>query len=195
MLVSPDIRDNHLNVYVISDKTQPTLANLRVRIMQFDGTVLSEKTKNITIPALSSHIYIQVPINSFASFDGVNLAKVFAAMDLTVEGKQASSNLIYFVPTKQVRLSVAHIESQLTGANGSYDLHVSSGVLARSVYVSFGDHDAKLSDNYFDLLPRESRDIRVDSNAGLNQLTKSMKIISLVNVIVSNPTDKSFVWN
>ena len=194
LLVSPRIKGGSLDVYVVSDKSAPILAGLRVRIMKFDGTVVSEKTLNITIPALSSDIYVRVPIDSFTKVDGVDLTDIFAAMDLTVDGKQISSNIIYFVPTKQAHLSAAHIESRLTGTNGSYDLHLSSGVLARSVYVSFGDYDAKLSDNYFDLLPGESRDIHLDSNAGLDQLTRSMKIISLANAIISNPTDKGFAW-
>jgi beta-mannosidase len=194
LLVSPSISDGNLNIYVISDKPQSSFASLRVRIMKFDGTAVSEKTENIIVPAFSSHIYMQVSINSFTKLDGIDPAKVFAAMDLTVDGKQVSSNLIYFVSTKQVHLSATHIESRLTGADGSYDLHLSSGVLARSVYVSFGDHDAKFSDNYFDLLPGEPRDIHVDSNASLDQLEKSMNTISLVDAIVSNPTIKGFVW-
>jgi beta-mannosidase len=194
MLVSSAIKDGNLDVYVISDKTQPVSGSLRVRIMKFDGTVVSEKIESIAIPALSSHTYVQVAINKFTKSKEVNLANVFATMELTSDGKQVSSNLTYFVPTKQVHLPFAHIESKLTGADGSYDLHLSSKVLARSVYISFGGSDAKLSDNYFDLLPGQSQDIHVDSGAGLDQLIRSMKITSLVDAIVSNPADKGFAW-
>ena len=57
-------------------------------------------------------------------------------------------------------------------------------MLARSVYVSFGDTDAKVSDNYFDLLPGEPVTIVVHSNASLTQLESSVKIISLVDAFV-----------
>ncbi|MEO6828465.1 MAG: glycoside hydrolase family 2 protein [Acidobacteriaceae bacterium] len=194
LLVSPSIGDGNLNIDVVSDETLPTSANLRVRVMKFDGTVVTEKNEEITIPALSSHTYVKMSINNLEMANKANVSKVFAAMDLAVNGKKVSSNLTYFIPTKQVHLPATHIERRLTGTEGSYDLHLSSRVLARSVYISFGDSDATLSDNYFDLLPRESQDIHIDSKASLDQLTRSMKIISLVDAIVSNPSDKGFAW-
>lgn len=194
LLVSPAIRDQHLNIYVISDKTKPVSGTLRLRIMKTDGTVLSEKTENIIIPELSSYAYIQLPIESFMKVDEVDSANIFAAADLAVDGKQVSTNIMYFPSTRRLRLSVPHIESRLTGANGSYDLHLSSKALARSVYISFESSDVKLSDNYFDLLPGEPKDIRIDSSVSLDQLTKQMRVISLADAIVSNTTEKGFVW-
>ncbi len=43
-------------------------------------------------------------------------------------------------------------------------------MLAKSVYVSFGNLDAKLSDNYFDLLPGEAVDLLITSAASLDDL-------------------------
>ncbi len=193
LLVSSRIKDGRLNVSVVSDKTKPETADLRVRIMKFDGTVLNERTEKITIPALSSQIYVGVPIDSFAKTAGFDLTKVFAAMDLTVDGEQVSSNMAYFVPTKQVQLPAAHIEGKFTGADGVYRLHLSSGVLARSVYVSFGSDDVNLSDNYFDLLPRQSIDIHVNSKLSMDELQKNMKIMSLVDAFSSDSTDTTLV--
>jgi hypothetical protein len=47
-------------------------------------------------------------------------------------------------------------------------------VLARSVSVSFGDLGAKLSDDYFDLLPGQAMDIRVDSAATADKLRANL---------------------
>jgi beta-mannosidase len=53
------------------------------------------------------------------------------------------------------------LKTELMKVGDSYRLKVSSPVLARSVYISFGEADAEVSDNYFDLLPGESVEIMI----------------------------------
>jgi beta-mannosidase len=54
-------------------------------------------------------------------------------------------------------------------------------VLARSVYLSFGDLDVQVSDNYFDMLPGETVEIKATSKASLDALKAQMKVISLTD--------------
>ena len=194
LLVSSRVKDGALAVSVISDETAPTTASLRVRILKFDGTVLSTQTQNITIPALSSKVYMEISTQPYTSVTA-DSADTVAAMDLTVGGKQVSSNLMYFVPTKDVHLPVAQIESHLSQANGMYQLRLSSNQLARSVYVSFGDNDVKFSDNYVDLLPGEPVTIAIRSTSSFAELQNSMKVMSLVDAFVPNTVWKSAAGN
>jgi beta-mannosidase len=92
-----------------------------------------------------------------------------------------SRNLTYLVPTKQFVLPPAEIESELAPSSSGYRLHLSSKLLARSVYVSFGALDVQLSDNYFDLLPGQSIDIQVQSTVALEALRGGLKVMSLVD--------------
>ncbi|MGB6304986.1 MAG: glycoside hydrolase family 2 protein [Acidobacteriaceae bacterium] len=190
LLVSSRLKDGSLNVSVVSDETTPTMASLRVRLMMFDGTVLHTETQNITIPALSSKVYLQIPTQTYS-----DPAETVAAMDLTVNGKQVSNNLMYLAPTPAVHLPAAQITSRLTQANGAYEVRLSSKVLARDVYISFGDHDAKFSDNYIDLLPAEPATIIVHSPATLAELQSSLKVLSLVDAIEPNTVWKSGAGN
>jgi beta-mannosidase len=112
---------------------------------------------------------------------GADPNRSFVAADLTVGGKQVSSNLLLLAPTKDVRLPKAEIKSDLSGAGGQYRLRLSSPVLARSVWISFGDLEAKPSDNYFDLLPGQQADISVTTAASAEELRKNLKVMSLVD--------------
>jgi beta-mannosidase len=181
LLVSPHIEDGSFNVYVVSDKTTPTNAQLRVRIMTLEGATVSDNTQPIQVPELSSKIYVQRPLSEFANANGTDAAKIFAVTDLIVDGKTVSTNLLYFVPKKQIHLPAAQIETELTGTGSQYTLRLASKVLARSVYVTFGNSDVQLSDNYFDLIPNQPVEISIQSEAGLDQLKQAMKAISLVD--------------
>ncbi|MGA2186654.1 MAG: glycoside hydrolase family 2 protein [Bryobacteraceae bacterium] len=181
LLVSPHVEDGNLAVYVVSDRTAPTSGELRVRLMTFDGTVVSDKSQAVQVPALSSQIYLQVPKEAL----GGDLKQIFAVADLKVGGKTVSSNLLLFALPKEVHLPAAEIASELTKAGDSYRLRLSSKVLARSVNVSFGGVDAKVSDDYFDLLPGQPVDIRVDSAATADQLRANLKVVSLTDAFAA----------
>ncbi len=192
LLVSSRVKDGTLFIHVVSDKTVPTTATLRLSIFKFNGTFVSKAAKQVIIPPLSSQIYMQLPV--IRLLQGNSGEDVFSVMELSVENQPVSTNIAYFSPTKQVHLLPAHINSQLTGSAGSYNLHLSSKVLARSVYVSFAAGHVKLSDNYFDLLPGEPVDLQVSASDSAEQLRRGMKIVSLSDAFVTSPGEKGFPW-
>ncbi|HKV40817.1 MAG TPA: glycoside hydrolase family 2 protein [Blastocatellia bacterium] len=188
LLVSPHQENGNLAVYVVSDKTTATAADLRVRIMTVEGKVLSDRTQSVEIPPLSSKIYAQLPVDGILKGEGADPGTTFAVTDLIVGGKEASSNLMFFVETKNVRLPHANIHTQLSRAGDSYRLRLTSDVLARSVYVSFTNVEPKLSDNYFDLLPGKAVEIEISSTAALKELETQLKVVSLADTFPNTGT-------
>jgi beta-mannosidase len=69
----------------------------------------------------------------------------------------------------------------LLADGASYRLKLTSKALARSVYVSFGDAEAGLSDNYFDLIPNQPVEITIQSKAGADELRKALRVLSLAD--------------
>ncbi|MGC1463525.1 MAG: glycoside hydrolase family 2 protein [Terracidiphilus sp.] len=181
ILVSPHVEDGSLKVYIVSDKTEARAANLRVRLMDFDGKVLLEDTHPVDVVPLSSKVYVDWPLKKITDAGAADTSRVFVVADLSLDGAELSRNLIYLAPTKQVHLKPAQLRAETTGANGKYKIRLTSPVLARNVYLSFGDLDAKLSDNYFDILPGETIEITAASAATLDALKAQLKIISLTD--------------
>jgi beta-mannosidase len=189
ILVSPHVEDGAVKVYVVSDKTTATEATLRVRLMDFDGKMLLESKQQISIDPLASKVYLDWPLKTLTDSGAADTARVFVVADLltggatdyAMNGKEISRNIVYLAPVKQIQLKPASLKVETSGEKGSYKLKISSAVLARDVYLSFGDLDVKVSDNYFDILPGETIETTVTSAASLADIKAQMKVISLTD--------------
>jgi len=181
ILVSPHVEDGALKVYVVSDKTKPTAGVLGVRLMDFDGKVLLDDLQPVYVSPLSSKVYLDWPLKKLTDAGAADTSRVFIVAEFLSGGARISRNLVYLAPTKEVHLKSAALKVETSGGNGSYKIRVTSPVLARSVYFSFGNLDVKVSDNYFDLLPSETAEITVTSAASLDALKAQMKVISLTD--------------
>jgi beta-mannosidase len=79
------------------------------------------------------------------------------------------------------------LKIETSGGNGNYKFRITSPVLARGVYLSFGDLDAKVSDNYFDVLPGETAEIAATSAASIDAIKSQLKVISLTDAFATAP--------
>src|SRR5450755_22912 len=114
VLVSPHQEEGNVAVYVVSDKTSPLVATLRVRILTFDGAVLSDKSQTIQVAPLASKVYLTMPMLDITNLPNADLGKIFAVTDLLVDNKVISTNTLFFVPKKDMQLPQAKITSELT---------------------------------------------------------------------------------
>ena len=181
ILVSPHVEDGSLKVYIVSDKTESRPATLRVRLMDFDGKVLLEESHAVVVSPLTSKVYLDWPLKKLADAGASDTSRVFVVAELVANNATISRNIAYLAPVKEVHLKPADLKVETTGANGSYKVKINSPVLARSVYVSFGNLDVKLSDNYVDILPGETIEITATSAASLDALKAQLKVISLTD--------------
>jgi beta-mannosidase len=187
VLVSPHVENGAVAVYIVSDKTTPETAQLRTRLMKFDGTVVSEKQQSVSVPALSSTVYQRMPLSELVP-PGTDSASLFVTSDLTVDGKVVSTNLTYLVPTHEIHLPLATVQTDVQPASGGYTVRLTSPVLARDAYLTFGSLDVEPSDNYVDVPPGQPVEITLRTTAPIDQVRSQMKAISLVDAFAASPT-------
>jgi beta-mannosidase len=185
VLVSPHVENGSVKVYVISDLTKAQDGNLHVSLMDFDGKVLLEENRAVTVDPLASKVQLEWPLKKLTDAGAADTSRVFVVATLTVDSKTVSRNLTYLAPVKEVHLTPAVLKTETVQKSGRYAVRVTSPVLTRSVYVSFGDLDVKLSDNYFDILPGETIEITADSKALLDALKSQLKVVSLTDAFVT----------
>jgi beta-mannosidase len=187
ILVSPHVEEGSVKVYIVSDKTETQAATLRLRLMDFEGKVLLEEKQDVSVAPLTSKVYADWPYLKLTQAGGSDTTKVFVVAELMQGGTAISRNLTYLAPVKEVHLKPATLNVETTGANGKIRIRVTSPVLARSVYVAFGNLDAKVSDNYFDLLPGETVEVTAETKASLDEIKAQMRVMSLTDAFAVNP--------
>jgi beta-mannosidase len=180
VLVSPHMEDGILAVYVVSDRLEPVAASLRTRVISLDGRTLDDATLAVNIPAQSSQVYLRTALSRLQA-KGIDFSHVFVAADLTADGRTLSSNLVYLVPTHEIHLPAAVIEAMIVPGADGCRLRLSAKVLARSVHVTFGKLAARPADDYFDLIPGQPVEIKVEGAASAEELRGELKVQSLVD--------------
>jgi len=179
LLISPFLHDDKVDVYVVSDKLQPLSGMIRMRLLDFSGNVLLEQSKEVQIPAQSSAIYFTVDKTTWTAKGDPR--RSFLVFDLAVDKKNVSRNLVFFDVTHNLELPAPDIETAVSESGGEYTVTLKSPKLARNVYLSFGNLDVEVSDNYFDILPGEPATVRIKTSATLEVLKSELKSTSLTD--------------
>ena len=176
-------KDGRTQVSLVSDRTAPLAAELRVRVLDMDGKTVWEHTQPAQVAALAS-----TPAGDYTDaqlLHGADPHRTVAVFELLDHGKPLSRHLVYFGPAKELQLPDPGLKAELSADGRS--LTVSAKNFAREVWVDFGDLDASLSDDAFDLLPGESVTLQVDSKADAAALRKALQLRSLYGATVAAP--------
>jgi beta-mannosidase len=175
LLVVASAKGQALNVHLVSDEQAPLSALLHIRLMHFDGTLIEERASQVQIAPLASNA---IPPITLSNFDPKNS---FAVLTLEQHGDVLASNTVYFVKPLALTLPEPKIATKIRRAAGGYLVELRSDVLARAVQLNFGDLDVKPDDNFFDLLPNQSKTVHVKSSATLTAIEADLHLRSIAD--------------
>jgi beta-mannosidase len=176
ILIVAEPKDNQLDIHLVSDELQQRHATLHLQLMRFDGTMIDEQKRQVDIAPLASTPITAVALKSFDPKES------FAVLTAEQDGKVIASNTVYFAKPKDLSLPSPSISESLRTDRSGFIVELHSNTLARAVALSFGTLDAKPEDNFFDLLPNETRQIHIASKSSLKQMEQSLVVRSLADV-------------
>src|SRR5262249_24070205 len=105
VIISPFRYDGTIDVYVVSDKLEPVSAQIQARLMDCNGKVVAEQTKDIEAPAQSSAVYFT--LNEKDLLAKAPRQRSFLALDLLVNGSRSARNLLFFDTMRNLALPSA----------------------------------------------------------------------------------------
>jgi beta-mannosidase len=181
ILVSPHEENGNLNFYVVSDRLQPTAAQLQVSLLDFEGHSLWSQQADIEVAALKSKSYLTVPIETLLK--GKDAKSVFLFAELLVGGKPVSRNEHFFQPYKNLLLPRPRISAETVRTRKGFRITLSSDKLARSVYLAAPNYAGSFVDNYFDLIPGKKVEVefRTGGAVRLADFQKHLTVRSLAD--------------
>ncbi len=173
-------KDGNTRVSVVSDRTVPVAAELRLRVLDFDGKVHRDERRALTLQPLAAK---EVAGHADAELlRGHDPSRTVAVFDLLVDGHVASRRLVYFDAAKALAFAEPGLDAHLQRDGDGYRLDLRARRLTRGLWIEFGEVDAELSDNALTLLPGERLSLRVTSPASLQALRDALSLRSLAGL-------------
>ena len=179
LLVTPYIDGIKLKVGIVNDRLEKVTAQLRLKLMDFNGHVLWEDMSVVEIPANSSDEYFDVNKNEFEYTYRKNINHMVLVAELVKAGKTLSKNTFYFKPFKSLDISKPTVEYTISKADNGFDIELKTDKLAKNIYMQIGNEDGFFSDNYFDLLPGEKITINLKTDLPEEKLKKVFTLRTL----------------
>ena len=147
IIISTIAEKDSLSVYVISDLLESENLTINISYQNFNGKALHTEKKQITVNNNSQIVY-KIPIQS------KDLQNSFLYINLFKNEKLIDDEFYYFVKPKELHLPKANINIKIKGTS----ITLQSDILAKNLEL-ISNLEGSFSDNYFDLLPNEKKEI------------------------------------
>lgn len=163
MIVNPVQEGDSLNVYLISDRLEDSDdMMLEMRLMDFNGRAISGKSVKVRVPANSSVKAYGSDIDGMVDYGQRRNCHLVCSLKDRY-GKEMAQTVYYFLPTKDLDLPETEIRTSVKTFEGRCEVTLTSAKLAKDVFVQIPIQGALFSDNFFDLLPGETRKVVITS--------------------------------
>ncbi len=185
LLISGVIENKQLNIWAVSD--EPRNRKVAVELVATDLTgnpVWKQSLSDVNMAANASRKIFAV--DTAAILKGRNPAEVICYAQLRIDDKIIRRNIIYFAAAKDMPLekpAIAVTFGKQAAQDGSVLMTVRTDKFARNVYLQLNDAtpEERFEENYFDLLPGETRTVRVYTRRNPVEIKAALTITSLVD--------------
>jgi len=155
-LIIPEQEGDSLLISIDTDCLAKENITLAFSIKKMDGTEVMNHEERIELAANAAQLYSTLDLNDIFAEVEVEEEEVYSQIQLMDDGKELASTIHYFVRPKALKLQPAKVEIEVH----ENEVIVSSSTLVKDLFLSSGD--VKFEENYFDLLPNETKVIRAE---------------------------------
>ena len=177
-LVSAFVKDAMVQIHIVSDSLNDCEVKLHLKSMDFHGKPGLDTTLTVMVFANTSSAVGSIPIDVLIG--KMDMKEVVFTAELKIGGRILSRNNVYFEPVKDLHLEKPSITRTVKPAKDGYSVTLSTDKLAKNVYLN-SDLKGAFSDNYFDLLPGETRTISFITTARNASFADKMKIMTIAD--------------
>ncbi|MEX0595834.1 MAG: glycoside hydrolase family 2 protein, partial [Candidatus Paceibacterota bacterium] len=166
VMISLVLKNNHLKVFVISDIPNPLKFRVILKLMNFEGHMLYNKEIDYQTFASVSEMIFSIPLEKL-NISNLENQVVFVA-EIFNENKRLDRNLFYFVRPADLLLKHVSPEIEINESGNKTMIFLKSPVLLKNVYLENTLTEGFFSDNFFDLLPGETKLVIFQTNTNVS---------------------------
>lgn len=179
ILVSPILKQEQLHVFIVSDRRTSANGNIKVDVLKLTGEKIGNYEKKVTVNANASNDVFSMNIDQM--LQGNNRGDVVVIATYTDASGKIYTNNYFLVKQKDMHYPQVTLTHTIKPVLGGFEVAVKADQFARAVYLSTNTLDDFFENNYFDILPGQTKIIKVSSRLPLSQFEKQLQIISLVD--------------
>lgn len=155
--VSIENSKERIRIFALNDKNEDISSHVRYSVFDFNKGILKTQLKEITVKALSNETAFDLQVKEIEK--AVNLKNAGIIAELLVDDKLISRKTVLFDKEKYLTLPKASLSKSVSLEEDQLSITIKSNCFARLVRVESLCSTLPFSDNYFDLLPGESKTI------------------------------------
>jgi beta-mannosidase len=148
-----------------------------VRTIDLDGREVYASTIRVGVKPNTSAVYAQLRRSDVVG--GRDTSSLAMVSTLISGGVVVAENVAYFSSPKNLALKRPEIRIESKKLPDGYEVRLVSGTLAKSVVLSCEGCRGFFSDNYFDLLPNESKLVVFRTRQEVGDFRRTLKVMSL----------------
>jgi len=177
VIIAPRMGEKEIALSIVSDRLEVLPGELRVRTLSLDGREVYANMFRVSVKPNTSAVYAQLRTSDVVG--GHDTSSLAMVSTLTSGGAVIAENVAYFSSPKNLALKRPEIRIESTKQPDGYEVRLVSGTLAKNVYLSCEGCRGFFSDNYFDLLPNESKTVFFKTHHEVGDFQRSLKVMSL----------------
>jgi beta-mannosidase len=174
VLVSGVVKNDSVTIYASNDCLDEKPCRLEWALLNFDGTKETEGSKQIVAGANTSSVIEKTDLSGFirekpgqSTYRKDSYRKrgsKYMSLKLIAGDSVLSSNVVFFVPPKYWNLEEPEIKSSQSVENGRIRIDITAQRFAPYVELGIENSYARFTDNYFHLIPGETKTVYVVSS-------------------------------
>lgn len=183
-IISTIEENGKIKLFGISDNASPQRGLLKMKLIDFQGITLWEKTVKAQLPANSSAVIFETDTTELVGLVGRN--KCMMVTTFEAGNKIIDADYHYFTKVKNLELPKPGINYDVQETPDSYAVVIYSENLCKNLFLSSTNTEVQFSDNFMDILPGQSVTVVCPKTISIEEFKKGLTYLSVFDTESAN---------
>lgn len=181
--VSIEDTSDYVRIHLLNDLREPHNVIVDYEFFDFTKGTLSAQSKALSINPVENTVAFDLSMKEIKA--KYNLKSTGLAVRLMENGKKIQQKILLFDKEKNLSLPKAKLKTKIFVEKNQLKLEIKTDCFARLVKAQSNKSSQPFSDNFFDILPGDTKVVTIarDHEMTLKELAQSITIYSLSDIV------------